>query len=145
MINPLGPSLPLAVPGQAELKLLADLLKIVADPHAAKVHVEQLTKAADELRTRKAEHDRAQAELTGQMQSHNEALTRSSKEHADKLAAAQAEHDAEHQRRSVALTARTAAADAREQKLQQAEQMAAALRADLDRRLSLLQQATVAA
>src|SRR5258708_24400098 len=103
--------LPPTVPATRDLETLTALMKLIADPHNAKVHVEQLAKASDELRTRKAEHDKAQADLQVQMTTHTETIKRERAEHEAAIAKSQADHDAELQRKSVALTARAVAAD----------------------------------
>jgi hypothetical protein len=136
--------LPPAVPATRDLETLTALMQLLADPTTARNSINELAAVAESARTAVAEVHRGQAELAAQMVAHNEAIQRSTREHDEAIAKAKADHDAECERRSIALTARAAAADAREAKVKAAEEANAALRADLDRRLNLLKNAAAA-
>jgi hypothetical protein len=129
---------------EENLAALRDLISLLSDPKTAAARIAEFAAAADELRKQTADARTAQAELANAETAHAQALEKTAAEAAAKLAHAQATFDRQCTQRENALAAREQRTKGMESKLAAELADAAAVKADLSRRLTLLQQAGAA-
>jgi hypothetical protein len=116
-------------------------LALVADPAASQKRAEQLSTAADECRALIEQATHADAEFAAKKAEHEQALAKAKGEHAAQLRAAQQRHDVDCDRREQVVGAAEQRAKALLEQAQRDADEAATLKADLNRRLALLQAA----
>jgi hypothetical protein len=131
-------------PAPETLQGLYDLLTLLRDPDVARGRVDELKDAVDQLRASTADARAQQDALSAAQVAHEKTLAQKTADHDAKLQAAQAKFDAERLRAENALTAREARLAEMEARVKADGEANASLKADLQRRLTLLQQASAA-
>jgi uncharacterized protein involved in exopolysaccharide biosynthesis len=125
----------------AGLKTLADLVSLVSNASKSKDVIAQHVRAAEDARAALAEFDRARDDMAKQMLAHHQTMQQSKSELEAELTRKRAGFTAEHERRSVGLSAKEAQLAKREAAVSKGEQEVAAKYADLQRRLDHLKAA----
>lgn len=125
-----------------DLKLLGDLVALIADPAVAKDRIEKLVGASEEARRLISEAKKTRAEMYAERRENQAAMQRELDEHEYKIGKSQAEHDQALAERERELTIREQKADDLVLRATADREEAAKLKADLERRLGILREAT---
>lgn len=125
-----------------DLKLLGDLVALIADPAVAKDRIEKLVGASEEARRLISEAKKTRAELYAERRENQAAMQRERDEHEYAIGKSQAEHD-------QALAERERALAEREEKIGDLAlratadyEAAAKLKSTLERKLAKIHEAT---
>jgi hypothetical protein len=135
-LNPPVPEVP------ATMESLSNLLGLLSDPNASKARVAELSTASAALQKAISDQKAATAAFSIASADHKAEIDQREADSAASLSAARAKFDDECQRRSAELSAREANVALLEAKAADDAKAAAALRADLDRRLKIIRSAT---
>lgn len=141
MNNMLAP--PIAADLPATLQTFGELVALLADPAATKKRVAEMSAATTALLQATAEHKAKTAEFAVVEAEHQAARVKAAAEHADRLSKERTAFDA-------ACAQRKSELDSRDQQIKELQAQAktdaddaAAMRADLERRLQMIKQASL--
>jgi len=125
-----------------DLKLLADLVALIADPAVAKERIEKLVSASAEASRLISEAKKTRSELYAQRREHEAALQRERDEHEYKIATSLADHDKALAERERTLAARETEIDDVALRASADYDAAAKLKSTLERKLAKIHEAT---
>jgi hypothetical protein len=124
-----------------DLKGMADILAVIADPKAATERLQQLSLATETCRTMMTDAKTQLEALATAKAAHQAALDKAAKDHDAVLVKAAGEFDSKRQTTEKALADREAAVAARESKVAADAEAAATLKADYEGRIARIKAA----